>query len=99
MFAVLACLAGEPIPRIASWPDGHTWALVLTHDVESAEGLAALGPVLDAERNLGLRSSWNIVGNDYAVPDDQIRSLTEDGFEVGVHGLHHDGRDYGSAAT
>ncbi len=35
---ILADVAGEPVPRIATWPDGHTWALVLTHDVETAAG-------------------------------------------------------------
>ena len=37
---------------IAPWPNGHTWALVLTHDVEHAEGLAAIGPVLSSNARL-----------------------------------------------
>ena len=41
MCAILAQVAGEPIPTIAPWPDGYTWALVLTHDVEHDGGLAA----------------------------------------------------------
>ena len=61
MFAILAGITGEPVPCIAPWPDGHTWALVLTHDVEQAEGFAAVGPVVDLERAHGLRSSWNLV--------------------------------------
>ena len=96
--SILADVGGEPVPRIASWPDGHEWALVLTHDVETAEGLAALDPIVELERGLGLRSSWNLVPRRYRVGEDRVRELTAAGLEVGVHGLHHDGRDLESLA-
>jgi hypothetical protein len=99
MFAILEGIAGEPIPSIAPWPGGHSWAIVLTHDVEQAEGLAALDPVLELERSHGVRSSWNLVPRRYAVDPERLRALVADGFEVGVHGLHHDGRDLESFAT
>ncbi len=91
--SLLADVAGEPVPGLAPWPHGHTWALVLTHDVETAAGLAALEPVLELERGLGLRSSWNFVPRRYEVDEDRIAALVAGGFEVGVHGLYHDGRD------
>jgi peptidoglycan/xylan/chitin deacetylase (PgdA/CDA1 family) len=90
---LLARVAGEPVPFIAPWPGGHKWALVLTHDVETAEGLAGMQPILELERELGLRSSWNFVPRRYEVGDGLVLGLLEDGFEIGVHGLHHDGRD------
>ncbi|HTW41575.1 MAG TPA: hypothetical protein VMD79_04630 [Solirubrobacteraceae bacterium] len=96
--AILADVAREPLPRIAPWPNGHTWALVLTHDVETAQGLAALDPILELERRLGLRSAWNFVPRRYRVDDARVRQLQADGFEVGVHGLYHDGRDLESHA-
>ncbi len=96
--SILGDVAGEPVPRIAAWPHDHAWALVLTHDVETSRGLAALDPVLDLERGLGLRSSWNFVPRRYDVDDDRVRDLIAEGFEVGVHGLHHDGRDLESLA-
>lgn len=99
MFAILADVAGEPVPRIASWPNGYDWALVLTHDVEKAKGLAAIDPVLDVERARGFRSSWNLVAGDYEVPLERVRKLARDGFEIGVHGMHHDGRDLESLRT
>jgi predicted glycosyltransferase len=99
MFEVLAGIAGEPVPYIAAWPGEHAWALVLTHDVELDSGWAALDPVLDLERAHGLRSSWNLVPQRYEIDDEQVRALLADGFEVGVHGLHHDGRDLESIAT
>ncbi len=96
--SILADVAGEPLPRISAWPDGFTWALVLTHDVETAAGLQALDRIADLECGLGLRSSWNLVPGRYRVHDDRVRELTAAGFEVGVHGLYHDGRDLESLA-
>jgi peptidoglycan/xylan/chitin deacetylase (PgdA/CDA1 family) len=96
--AILADVAGGPVPRIAVWPNGHAWALVLTHDVETSTGLAALDPILELEQGLGLRSSWNFVPRRYEVQDDRVRELADAGFEVGVHGLYHDGRDIESLA-
>jgi peptidoglycan/xylan/chitin deacetylase (PgdA/CDA1 family) len=96
--AIAADAAGEPLPWIAPWPNGHEWAMVLTHDVETSAGLRALDPVLELERSLGLRSSWNFVPRRYEVSDTLIASLAEEGFEVGVHGLRHDGRDFASLA-
>ncbi|MGO9763128.1 MAG: hypothetical protein ACLP1Q_17895 [Solirubrobacteraceae bacterium] len=96
--SILADVAGEPVPQIASWPHDHAWALVLTHDVETSVGLAALDPIVELERSHGLRSSWNFVPRRYDVSDARIRELSAAGFEVGVHGLLHDGRDLESLA-
>ena len=92
-FSLLESIAAEPVPRIAAWPNGKSWALVLTHDVETMAGLGAIDPVLELERSLALRSSWNFVPRRYDVSDEQVRNLLSEGFEVGVHGLYHDGRD------
>jgi peptidoglycan/xylan/chitin deacetylase (PgdA/CDA1 family) len=87
-------VAGESVPRLSAWPTGKTWALVLTHDVERAAGYRRIDSVLDIERRWGLRSAWFFVPErDYQVEDTRVRALVESGCEVGVHGLHHDGRD------
>ncbi len=96
--SLLQSIVDEPVPRIASWPNGHTWALVLTHDVETSLGVQALDPVLELEQSLGLRSSWNFVPRRSGVDRERARALTSAGFEIGVHGLYHDGRDLESAA-
>lgn len=88
-----SAIAGAPVPWIASWPDGKTWALVLTHDVETASGVENLPVLRDVEERLGYRSSWNFVPARYRVPDGLVERLWDTGFEVGVHGLRHDGRD------
>jgi hypothetical protein len=87
-------VAGEPVPRFAPWPDGKAWALVLTHDVESAVGYHRIDTVIDVERRLGLRSAWYLIPErDYQVEDKRVYALAEQGCEVGVHGVRHDGRD------
>jgi peptidoglycan/xylan/chitin deacetylase (PgdA/CDA1 family) len=80
------------------WPDRHPWAVTLTHDVETADGLARVPHVADLERERNLRSSFNMVPRDYEVPDPLLRSLDESGFEVGVHGYTHDGLLFSSRA-
>jgi hypothetical protein len=48
------------------------------------------------ERGLGFRSSFNFVPKRYDVSPDLRKHLTDNGFEVGVHGLYHDGKYYRS---
>jgi hypothetical protein len=94
LFAELERLSEEPLPWIAPWPSPYTWALVLSHDVERRVGYHNLHVLGDVERALGFRSSWHLVpARDYVVEDERIKRLRDDGFEVGVHGLYHDGRD------
>ena len=94
------CCAGSPRSPasrcrcLGAWPDGHgRWALVLTHDVETARAATHAQLLRGLEARTGYRSSWNFVPERYATPDALVESLKADGFEVGVHGLHHDGRD------
>lgn len=93
LFAVTAELAGVPVPFLDPWPAGRSWALILTHDVETADGYRDMDLLRGPERTRGYRSSWNFVGDRYQVDDEKVRSLKDDGCEVGVHGLVHDGRD------
>jgi peptidoglycan/xylan/chitin deacetylase (PgdA/CDA1 family) len=73
------------------WPNGHSWAAVLTHDVETANGLARVLDVAELERQRGFRSLFNFVPRDYEAPAPLLSKLREDGFEIGVHGYTHDG--------
>jgi hypothetical protein len=93
LFRYLAQVADGPIPSIAPWPSGYSWALVLTHDVETSVGYRNMNLLRDIELRTGHRSSWNFVPKRYVVEDAVVRELIEQGFEVGVHGLLHDGRD------
>jgi peptidoglycan/xylan/chitin deacetylase (PgdA/CDA1 family) len=94
-----ASFAGSPVPSIDVWPNGHRWAMVLSHDVEARAGYEDLELLRGPEREAGLRSSWNFVPlrvpmqDRYEVGEEVLRALADEGCEVGVHGLHHDGRD------
>ncbi|MGZ4429735.1 MAG: hypothetical protein ACXVXC_05950 [Nocardioidaceae bacterium] len=90
-------VAGAPVPWIAPWPDGKTWAFVLTHDVETRQGRDERELLRADERSRGYRSSWNFVPERYDVDAATRAAVEADGCEVGVHGLRHDGKDLASA--
>lgn len=96
LFSLVTELAGRPVPFLDLWPDGRSWALVLTHDVETDVGYQDMGLLRAVERERGFKSSWNFVPLRYSVGDDVVRALQTEGCEVGVHGLRHDGRDLAS---
>ena len=98
MLGFVAEVAQRPVPYIAVWPAPFSWALVLTHDVETREGFVHLDELRRIEEELDLRSSWNFVSRRYEVDDQVVGALMRDGHEVGVHGLYHDGRDLESKA-
>lgn len=81
------------------WPDGKKFAFVLTHDVESAVGLAQCEELADLEQQRGFRSCFNFIPEGpYSVPASLRSSLRSRGFEVGVHDLQHDGKLFRSRA-
>jgi hypothetical protein len=91
---LVAGLSNRPVPFIRFWPKDHSWAFVLTHDVEQQVGYRNLHRLMDIELEEGYRSSWNFVPcNGYVVERRVLDELRDRGFEVGVHGLFHDGRD------
>ncbi len=80
------------------WPHGRAYALVLTHDVETAQGQSYVRTVADLEERLGFRSSFNFVPERYKLDCSLLSELRERGFEIGVHGLRHDGKLFRSHA-
>ncbi|MBI3192563.1 MAG: hypothetical protein HYZ36_07855, partial [Pedosphaera parvula] len=89
--------AGLPPADWPGWPDGRPFAVVLTHDVEGAKGLAQVRRLAELEMSLGFRSSFNFVpAGEYTVPAELRAWLAGNGFEVGVHDYRHDGTLYRS---
>jgi len=87
--------AGRTPEGWPGWPEGKKFALVLTHDVEGMEGLNKCRQLMQLEQSLGFRSSFNFIPEgEYRVSADQRQELLENGFEVGVHDLRHDGKLY-----
>jgi len=76
--------SAQPPPGWKGWPDGKDFALVLYHDVDSLKGLKRCLRLMDVDRSMGFRSSFNFVPEDYPTPSRIVRTMSEAGFEVGV---------------
>ena len=81
------------------WPDNKKFVLVLTHDVESQKGHDNCLKLAKLEQDLGFRSSFNFVPERYTVSKELRDTLISNGFEVGVHGLNHDGKLFKTKKT
>jgi hypothetical protein len=73
-------------------PDGYDCVVLLTHDVETADGLKKIELIREAEREYGVPSTWNFVLKKYGSPEKYISKLRKEGCECGAHGLYHDGK-------
>ncbi|MCU0343265.1 MAG: hypothetical protein MUF28_05535 [Ignavibacterium sp.] len=81
------------------WPDGKKFTLVLTHDVEHQRGYDRVLKLLQVEKELGFVSSFYFVPErDYKVEKSLLNTVKNNGFEYGLHGLHHDGKLFSSEA-
>jgi hypothetical protein len=69
---------------------------VLTHDVDTEKGKEKSYQLMELEQRLGFRSSFNFVPKRYEVSSALRNYLVSNGFEVGLHGLYHDGKLYKS---
>ena len=81
------------------WPENKKFALVLHHDVDGRKGLEKCARLMALEKQLGFRSAFYFVPEDYFTPRELRESLAASGFEVGVHGLRHDGKLFKSASA
>ena len=61
--------------------------------METDQGYRRLNDLRAREERAGYRSSFNFVPRRYEVADRMVADLKGAGFEVGVHGLYHDGHD------
>lgn len=84
--------SGKAPENWPGWPEGKQFPVVLTHDVEGLRGLNRCRQLAEIEMEHGFRSSFNFIPQgEYEVPTELITWLRENGFEVGVHDLRHDG--------
>lgn len=86
--------SGDQQPSRNVWPDNKQFALVLTHDVDNANGLANCYKLIERETELGFRSSFNFVPLKYKLPNELREFIQNNKIEIGVHGLKHDGKLY-----
>lgn len=76
----------------SGWPEKKKFAFVLMHDVDTKNGASKCLELSHLEMELGFRSSFNFVPERYRNSNGFLKELRENGFEVGVHGLKHDGK-------
>jgi peptidoglycan/xylan/chitin deacetylase (PgdA/CDA1 family) len=95
---LLAYAEVEQAPFTWFWPEAYHAAVVLTHDVETGDGLRRALELADLEQERGFRSSFNVVAGGYPIDDGILRELVDRGFEIGLHGLHHDRSLFSSRA-
>ena len=88
----LASLRAGDTWHISPWPKGNQSCIVLTHDVESPAGVERMHEMAELEERYGFRSSWNVPLGQYPIDWSKFDELRAAGFEVGAHGLSHDGR-------
>jgi hypothetical protein len=87
--------AGKAPQGWKGWPDQKRFALILSHDVDTAKGLERCLQLMDLEQQLGFRSSYNFVPEGYEIPKQVLKTLQGSGFRIGVHGLVHDEKLFG----
>jgi hypothetical protein len=76
----------------SGWPDRKRFAFVLMHDVDTERGHDKCRRLMQLDEEMGFRSLFSFVPEGYAVSPELRRDLVKRGFEVGVHGLKHDGK-------
>lgn len=86
----------KPPDGWSEWPDHKKFALVLTHDVDTAKGHDRCYQLMKLEESMGFKSSFYFVPERYKVSKILRDQLRTHGFEIGVHGLIHDGKLYNS---
>ena len=84
--------SASPPKGWTGWPDGKRFALVLSHDVDTKRGQNRVLDLAALEMKLGFRSTFNFVPERYKNHQEVKESLKNDGFEICVHGLTHDGK-------
>ncbi len=83
---------GDAPEKWSGWPENKKFALVLRHDVDTQKGYDSIPLLIDIEKQYGLKSSFNIVPERYNVYPEILEYIREQGFEINVHGLKHDGK-------
>jgi hypothetical protein len=82
----------ERVPFIWFWPDGAPSCAILTHDIETSEGLDRCAWLMSMDERAGIKASFQVVPEErYSVSGTFLDDLRARGFEINVHDLNHDG--------
>ena len=84
--------AGKKPKDWSGWPNQKQFAFVLMHDVDTELGHSKCRRLMQLDEEMGFRSLFSFVPERYNVSPELRQDLVNRGFEVGVHGLKHDGK-------
>ena len=90
--ASLVTASPDSVPIIRFWRRGKSYALAISHDVETQPGLEdGAARLFEIEKMLDIRSTWNIPSDRYPLSSQLLITLATGG-EVGGHDTKHDGK-------
>lgn len=81
-------ISGMRLPR-KTWKEKKSCCIV-THDVDTKQGLARARPIKKLEERYCIESAWYVPTKHYSLDSATVRDLANYG-EVGVHGARHSG--------
>jgi hypothetical protein len=85
----------ESVPFTWFWPRSFPACAIITHDVETNEGVEFCPTLMDINDSFGIKSSFQLVPEKrYAFTDQVLHRIKDRGFEINVHDLNHDGHLY-----
>lgn len=85
-------LAPSPADKGGPWPGGKRYPLLMTHDIDTAEGMKLAGSVLDDMVDMGLKPCFFLVAHGYTWDEGFCDAVRQAGGEIGLHGDTHDNR-------
>lgn len=86
-----AKLSKAPL-ALVKYPGEKRFAAIITHDVETIDGLKWIETFRKIERKNGVYSAWSIISGKYETDDILLRKLINEGCEIFSHGYIHDGK-------
>lgn len=82
----------DRVPFVWFWPDGAQSCVAMTHDVETERGKAFCPELMDMDDSFGIKASLQLVPEgSYEVSPRFIQDIRDQGFEVAIQDLNHDG--------
>ena len=91
--------AGKVPENFKGWPHNKKFAVVLSHDIDTLRGFNRCLQLMALDKQYGFCASFNFIPERYPLNTGIYPMIRSNGFEVAVHGLHHDGKLFQSYKT
>jgi len=95
LLAAMQASGVSQVPFIWFWPEGASSCATMTHDVESKRGRDFCGSLMRLDNSFGIKASFQLIPEGrYEIDKELLRTICDEGFEVVIHDLNHDGHLY-----